>query len=67
MTKDFNFEQALKDLQDGILSPLIKQLTEAALNAELEQHFENDNFPNRKMVKQAKRLSMLLVVLILKL
>lgn len=48
MTKDFNFEQALKDLQNGkaltgeggILSPLIKQLMEAASNAELEQHLE---------------------------
>jgi hypothetical protein len=42
----FNFEDALKQLQsgkkltgtDGILTPLIKQLTEAALQAELEQH-----------------------------
>ena len=43
MTQPFNFEQALKDLQSGksltgkdsILGPLIKQLTEAALQAEL--------------------------------
>ena len=42
----FNFEDALKQLQsgkpltglDGILTPLIKQLTEAALQAELDQH-----------------------------
>jgi putative transposase len=42
----FNFEDALKQLQsgkpltglDGILTPLIKQLTEAALQTELDQH-----------------------------
>lgn len=64
MTKDFNFEQALKDLQDGkaltgkdgILSPLIKQLTEAALNAELELHLENDNLPNRKNGRTRKTI-----------
>ena len=64
MTNEFNFEQALKDLQDGkaltgkgdILSPLIKQLTEAALNAELEQHLENDNLPNRKNGKTSKTI-----------
>lgn len=44
MSKEFDFEKALKLLQngqsltgkDGILTPLIKQLTEAALSAELE-------------------------------
>ena len=64
MTKDFNFEQALKDLQGGkaltgkggTLSPLIKQLAGAALNAELEQHLENDNFPNRKNGKASKTI-----------
>lgn len=58
----FNFEDALKQLQsgkpltglDGILTPLIKQLTEAALHAELDQHLAQqrqvDNLPtaNRK-------------------
>ncbi len=42
----FNFEEVLKQLQsgklltglDGILTPLIKQLTEAALQAQLDQH-----------------------------
>lgn len=34
--------------KDGILTPLIKQLTEAAMQAELEQHLENDEDPNRK-------------------
>ncbi len=56
MTQSFDFEQALKALQagknltgkEGILSPLIKQLTEAALNAEIEQHLEQDKQPNRR-------------------
>jgi len=34
--------------KDGILTPLIKQLTEAAMQAELEQHLENDENSNRK-------------------
>lgn len=34
--------------KDGILTPLIKQLTEAAMQAELEQHLENDEDSNRK-------------------
>lgn len=64
MTNEFNFEQALKDLQDGkaltgkdgILSPLIKQLTEAALSAELEHHLDNDKLPNRKNGKTSKTI-----------
>ena len=56
MTKDFNLEQAIKALQsgqdltgkDGFLTPLIKQITEAALKAELEQHLESAPEPNRK-------------------
>lgn len=56
MTKDFDLEQAIKALQsgqdltgkDGFLTPLIKQITEAALKAELEQHLEEDDQPNRK-------------------
>ena len=47
----FNFEDALKQLQsgkkltgtEGILTPLIKQLTEAALQAELEQHLQQQD------------------------
>ncbi|MGL6148610.1 MAG: IS256 family transposase [Plesiomonas sp.] len=34
--------------KDGILTPLIKQLTEAAMQAELEQHLEQDDNSNRK-------------------
>lgn len=56
MAIDFDFDAALKALcsgqdlngENGILTPLIKQLTEAALKAELEQHIENDPAPNRK-------------------
>lgn len=45
--------EALKSGQDltgekGFLTPLIKQLTEAALKAELDQHLESDTTPNRK-------------------
>lgn len=62
MTQQFDFEQALKQLQsgkdlngkDGILTPLIKQLTEAALKVELEQHLANDKQPNRKNGSSSK-------------
>ena len=56
MALEFDLDAALKQLQagqalhgkDGILTPLVKQLTEAALAAELEQHLEGDPAPNRK-------------------
>lgn len=57
MTKPtFDMEAALaqlregKDLtgKDGILTPLIKQLTEAAMQAELDEHLANKERPNRK-------------------
>jgi|TARA_B110000467_G_C18273933_1_gene454184 transposase-like protein len=56
MTQSFDFDQALKALQagksltgkDSILGPLIKQLTEAALTAELEHHLESEPQHNRK-------------------
>lgn len=52
----FDFNEALKALQagqsltgkDGVLMPLIKQLTEATLQAELETHLEQSQAPNRK-------------------
>ncbi len=52
----FDMEAALqalregKDLngKDGIFTPLIKQLTEAAMKAELEEHLANEVHPNRK-------------------
>ena len=39
-----------KDLtgKDGILTPLIKQLTEAAMQAELDEYLVHDSEPNRK-------------------
>lgn len=56
MTQSFNFEQALEDLKsgkdlngkDGILTPLIKQLTEAALKAEQQYHLDQEDAPNRR-------------------
>ena len=56
MSQAFDFDQALKQLQsgqsltgqDGVLMPLIKQLTEAAIKAELEQHLAESKEPNRK-------------------
>ena len=55
-TPTFDIDAALqalregKDLtgKDGILTPLIKQLTEAAMQAELDEHLVQDNEPNRK-------------------
>lgn len=58
MSKGINFDvnealaavRAGKNLngKDGILTPLIKQLTEAALQAELEQHLDQEAAPNRR-------------------
>lgn len=59
MTKhdiQFDLHKALEELkagkpmhgQDGFLTPLIKQLTEAALKAEQEQHLAGDPGENRK-------------------
>ena len=56
MTQPFDFDKALTDLQagkdltgkDGILMPLIKQLTEAAITAELDQHLSSNDKSNRK-------------------
>lgn len=64
MNNSFDFDQALKELQagknltgkDGILSSLVKQLTEAALTAELDQHLETDPEPNRKNGTGSKTL-----------
>ncbi len=56
MDKEFTFEQVLQDLRsgmdllgsDGVLAPLVKQLTKAALQAELDAHLETEDTPNRK-------------------
>lgn len=64
MSDSFSIEQALKDLQagkdltgkEGLLTPLIKQLTEAALKAELDQHLSTAQAPNRKNGTTSKTL-----------
>ena len=62
MSDEFDFDKALKALQsgkaitgkDGVLTPLIKKLTEAALEAELDSHLAEDVVPNRKNGKTKK-------------
>jgi len=62
MSEKFNFEEALKALQsgqaitgkNGVLAPLIKQLTEAALEGEIDSHIANDVVPNRRNGKSKK-------------
>ena len=66
MKHDINFDmeaaiEALregKDLsgKDGILTPLIKQLTEAAMKAELEAHLDSEQAPNRKNGSSSKTM-----------
>ncbi len=64
MDKSFDLEKALKELQSGkpitgkggVLTPLIKQLTEATLNAELVAHLDDDEQPNRKNGTTAKTI-----------
>ncbi|WP_448512630.1 IS256 family transposase [Photorhabdus laumondii] len=64
MTQSFDFDKALKALQEGqaltgkngILTPLIKQLTEAALVAELDSYLANDLEANRKNGSTKKTL-----------
>lgn len=66
-TPTFDMEAALtalregKDLngKDGILTPLIKQLTEAALKAELDAHLATEEAPNRKNGSTAKTVKSL--------
>ncbi len=56
MPIEFDFEKALQGLRagqdlngpQGILTPLIKQLTEAALQGEIEQHLAQEVKPNRR-------------------
>jgi len=64
-TPQFDMDAALqalrdgKDLtgKDGIFTPLIKQLTEAAMGVELEQHLQQDtSTPNRKNGHTAKTI-----------
>jgi putative transposase len=56
MREEFDFDVALAALQDGqgltgkdgILTPLIKQLTEAALQAEMAAHLQSSEPANRR-------------------
>lgn len=60
----FDFQKALAAVQagqpitgkDGVLAPLLKQLTEAALEAELDSHLAEDLHVHRKNGKSSKRL-----------
>jgi putative transposase len=62
MAEKFDFEAALKAVQsgqsitgkDGVLGPLVKQLTEAALEAELDSHLSEEVAENRKNGKSRK-------------
>jgi transposase-like protein len=64
MKELFDFNKALKAIQsgqaisgkNGVLAPLIKQLTEVALEAELESHIASDIAPNRRNGKSRKTL-----------
>lgn len=61
---DFDFDLALKALQegkplhgqDGILTPLIKKLAEAALEGELDSHLAQEIIENRKNGKGKKTI-----------
>jgi len=54
--KDFDFNDAVQDImngkningKDGVLAPLVKQLVEAALQAEVESHITQDVFAGNK-------------------
>lgn len=64
MSEKFDFDKALKALQsgqaitgkDGVLAPLIKQLTEAALEGEMDSHIADDVVPNRRNGKTRKTI-----------
>ena len=54
--QNFDFNEALKAIQsgkpitgsDGVLAPLIKQLTEAALSAEIDSYLEHNPIGKRR-------------------
>ena len=67
MAKEFDFNLAVKSLlagkkisgKDGVLAPLVKDLVEAALSAELESHIADDILSggsNRKNGSTPKQL-----------
>jgi len=64
MERKFDLEDALEkikagaklDGKDGVLAPLIKQLTEAALEAEIESHLSQELAKNRRNGKSKKTM-----------
>ena len=64
---DFDFQEALKAIQkgqpllgkEGILTPLIKDLTEAALEGELDSHLGQEIRENRRNGKSKKTIKSL--------
>ncbi len=64
---DFDFQKALKAIQsgkpltgkDGVLTPLIKNLTEAALEGELDSHLGQEIAANRRNGKSKKTIKTL--------
>lgn len=62
MSDEFDFDESLKALQsckdiageDCVLTPLIKKLSEAALEGELDSHLAEEVAPNRKNGKIRK-------------
>lgn len=60
-TNKFGFDSGLKAIQsvqavrgkDSVLAPLLKQLPEAALSAELDSHLADDVITNRKSGKSS--------------
>ncbi len=63
----FDFEEALKSIQsgkpllgeEGVLTPLIKNLVEAALEAELDSHLARELTANRRNGKSRKTIKSL--------
>ena len=61
---EFDMDAALKALRegkdvggkDGFPTPLLKQLTEAAMKAELEEHLSSDKNPNRRNGSTSKTI-----------
>jgi putative transposase len=66
-SNDFDFQKALKAIQagqpltgaTGVLTPLIKKLTEAALEGELESHLGQEIIANRRNGKSQKTIKSL--------
>ncbi len=64
MERKFDLEEALEQIKagakidgkNGVLAPLIKQLTEAALEAEIESHLSQELARNRRNGKSKKTM-----------